>query len=213
MNKLISADQAKQITGGRTPLVPVEYETAINALVACQTLDEAKYWSDKADALALWAKLYREDKALIEAKRLKLHAFRRCGEIAAELRPDGYRQGGKGRHKGALSLLVEKGWKQGAARCATQLARMPPKKFEPLIRMPDPPSPAKVVRAMVSGSDGWKLLRNSNALHAFASFCRNHEPGALASTLTDDEGRVFRNLAATIIVWLREFESCLKEKP
>lgn len=49
MQSVISAAEAKKITGGRTPLVPVEYETAITALQACVTLDETKYWSDKAD--------------------------------------------------------------------------------------------------------------------------------------------------------------------
>lgn len=56
MNSVITAEQAKKITGGRTPLVPVEYEAAVKSLQACATLDEAKYWSDKSDALAAWAK-------------------------------------------------------------------------------------------------------------------------------------------------------------
>lgn len=88
MQQVISAEQARKITGGRTPHVPVEYETAINALVACRSIDEAKYWSDKSDALAAWAKIYHSDKAAREAKALKLWAFRRMGQLAAELRPN-----------------------------------------------------------------------------------------------------------------------------
>lgn len=51
MKAVISSEQARQITGGRTPLVPVEFETAVKALKACTQIDEAKYWSDKASAL------------------------------------------------------------------------------------------------------------------------------------------------------------------
>lgn len=84
MSTVITEQQARQITGGRKPLVPVEYEAACNALAQCVDLDEAKYWSDKADALAAWAKIYRDDRISAQAKRLKLKAYRRMGELAAE---------------------------------------------------------------------------------------------------------------------------------
>ena len=96
MNSVISEEQARQITGGRKPLVPVEYERACTALAECQTIDEAKYWDNKADALAAWAKIYNNDQAGLEAKRLKLHAYRRMGEIAREIIPKGT-SGGVGR--------------------------------------------------------------------------------------------------------------------
>lgn len=65
--------------------MPVEYEEACKALAACATIDEGKYWSDKADALAAWAKIYKSDEAAIAARRLKLQAFRRMGEIATQM--------------------------------------------------------------------------------------------------------------------------------
>ena len=68
---VITKDQARKITKGRTPLVPVEYEVAIRALTECTTLDESKYWSDKSDALAAWAKIYHSDDAGRKAKLLE----------------------------------------------------------------------------------------------------------------------------------------------
>ena len=32
--------------------MPLKFDEAINALVACRSVDEAKYYADKADALA-----------------------------------------------------------------------------------------------------------------------------------------------------------------
>jgi hypothetical protein len=51
MQQVITAKQARQITGGRTPLVPVVYEDALKALGECLSLDDAKVWDNKADAL------------------------------------------------------------------------------------------------------------------------------------------------------------------
>src|SRR5208282_4621524 len=85
--KVLTKEEAKRITKGRTPLVPVEYETAITALTECAHLDEAKYWDNKADALAAWAKIYHSDECARKAKMLKMHAYRRMGQLAGELRP------------------------------------------------------------------------------------------------------------------------------
>src|ERR1700690_2101621 len=87
MKQVISAEEARKITGGRLPHMPVEYETALQALQECITLEDTKYWSDKADALAVWAKIFHSDDAARKAKQLKLKAFRRMGELARELRP------------------------------------------------------------------------------------------------------------------------------
>lgn len=65
--------------------MPVEYEAACKALAACESIDEGKYWSDKADALAAWAKIYKSDEAAVAARRLKLMAFRRMGELASAM--------------------------------------------------------------------------------------------------------------------------------
>jgi NTP pyrophosphatase (non-canonical NTP hydrolase) len=67
-----------------TPM-PVQYEEACRLLAECLTLDESKLWADRADMLAAWAKLYKSDEAAIAARRLKLKAFRKMGELAEEI--------------------------------------------------------------------------------------------------------------------------------
>ena len=120
MNAVLTREVARQITRGRTPLVPVEYETAVKSLQACIDLNDAKYWDDKADALAAWAKIYRSDETLRKAKMLKLHAFRRMGELAGELKPLKNDKGG--RQPGAIRALTDVGLSHNSAIAARRLA-------------------------------------------------------------------------------------------
>lgn len=57
--------------------MPVVYADAVKALEACATMDEAKYYSDKSEALAAWAKIYGSQEDRKAAARLKLHAYAR----------------------------------------------------------------------------------------------------------------------------------------
>src|SRR5690606_26149716 len=103
------------------PMTPVEYVDACKALQACHEIDEAKYWSDKSDALAAWAKIYRDDETGKLARKLKAHAYRRMGEIAEQVQPTkGVTH--KGSPPGANSLLIEKGLSRGKAYHALRIS-------------------------------------------------------------------------------------------
>lgn len=138
MSAVLTSEQARQVTRGRTPLVPVEFEQAIAALQACITLDDSKYWSDKADALAAWARIYRNDDVMRKAKVLKLHAFRRMGELAAELKPIANAKGG--RQPGAVRALTDAGLTHNDAIAARRLATITEKRFNKILEKPKAPS-------------------------------------------------------------------------
>lgn len=177
MQAVITKAQARAITRGREPHVPVEYEQAVTALQACLTLDETKYWSDRADALAAWAKIYGNDQAGRKAKMLKLHAYRRMGILAAELCPPGSRKMGVGNGKGSLpgprALLESHGLSTAAADAARTLANH------------------EVQRALMS-------LR---------SVTRRHTPAQVVATLSLIEKQNGRTLAGEISEWLDEFDA------
>lgn len=221
MNSVISAEQARKITGGRTPLVPVEYEQAVKALQACLTLDEARYWSNKADALAAWAKIWHNDQAGAESKRLKLHAYRRMGELAYELRPNlgtggqRNRNGHKGTVPGAPSLLIDNGLTKASATAAVKLARMSSKEFQQLIGGPRPPAPLVVLTQRRGGSESWKLMvyQPGANIARCRTFCRGHDPKKLALGLLDDEVRKARDMVVEIAEWLDAFEQALPKTP
>lgn len=207
---VITKEQAKQITRGRTPLVPVEYETAIGALQACVTLDESKYWSDKADALAAWAKIYRSDDASRKAKMLKLHAYRRMGELAREL---GKQSGG------ALPVLQDAGLRGYQARAAMTASRLPVREFNSLVNSEKPPSPSSL-RLYAEGresSDSWMTLSgrmqgSNNSFTGFRAFVRRHDAKELAHGLTKDEAAIVREGIEEITDWLDEFEQHLPRR-
>lgn len=223
MNNVLTREQAKQVTGGRTPLLPLEYETACTALEACTTLDEAKYWDNKADALAAWAKIYHNDEAASAARRVKLHAYRRLGELALELKPkkpDG--RGTKGRivkgegAKGAKSLLKESGMKQVHAEQALFLATQPRKRFDDAIKQERPPTPATFyVTSTKKRSDAWDSLYrgvNGYGMMRILEFIRNNDAASVVARLSPDECAKAKALAVEINEWFDELERCASSR-
>ena len=205
MQPVITMKEAKQITRGRTPLVPVEYEEAIKDLIACQNIDDAKYWSDKADALAAWAKMYRDDKASVEAKRLKLHAFNRMGELAKELRPKKSAGFGKGSLPGARSMLVEKGLTYSQAAIATKLGSSSKEEFESIVNLPRPPSPSIAVNFYL-GNTSKERRSLITSMATFKGYVLKVSARDMAKETDPRFSAQLRETAICLIEWLDEFE-------
>ena len=208
MQQVITSKQARQITGGRTPLVPVQYETAITALTECISLDDAKVWSDKADALAAWAKIYRSDDVSRKAKMLKLHAYRRMGQLAAEINPRRSTAGLSGRGSvpgsGPRSLLLGHGLSVAQADAARILSTVSQRKFDTLMKNPVSPTTA---RHSLRGSTVWHDVQAS-AMTLRSRF-RQHTPAQVVSSMTDTEAQNARELINEISEWLDEFDQRL----
>lgn len=219
--------------------MPVEYEAACKALAACESIDEGKYWSDKADALAAWAKIYKSDEAAVAARRLKLQAFRRMGQIAEELRPPAEkwtkerhaayerdRRAGKvppkSRNKGAHSLLIEHGFSKNVAPTILAAARAPEAEFEKLVE-----KGAGVIRAGLAGrglgrcnrqlkSDAWTWLLDTRfsgpKLRDVRTAIRGRDPKDVAFLIAPGEVQQARELALELIEWLDAFEQALPKE-
>jgi hypothetical protein len=61
--------------------LPAVYSAAKAALAKCESLDECKDWSDKAAALASYAKQAKDDELLNHARRIQIRAVDRMGEL------------------------------------------------------------------------------------------------------------------------------------
>lgn len=61
--------------------LPVAYENAKIAIYQCNELDECKDWSDKAQALASYARQSADEELEKMSKRIRARAIRRCGEL------------------------------------------------------------------------------------------------------------------------------------
>jgi hypothetical protein len=193
--------------------VPVLYEQACRSLAECISIDEAVYWGNKADALAAWAKIYKSDEAAVEARRLKLHAYRRMGEIARELRPinRGERKPGRrgftGSSPGPSSILRESGLNKVQSTSALRLSRIPEETFNALVSQPRPPSPSTIGFARVGASPNYEAYVRQ--FHSFRALCRNKDPVEYARGFMPDEAKKIRGEATEIIEWLDKFEQHL----
>jgi hypothetical protein len=195
------------------PPVPVVYADAIKALRQCTTFDDAKGWDDRSEALDAWARIFKQDEALIEAKRLKLHAYRRMGEIAAELRPvrgnNGNSPDGKGRLPGPQSLLIERGLNKQEASAARALAQVPERKFERLLD--EPLSPTTVADQLTRRDPVWRGF--AQYAQMLRSKCRKYSPTQVATVvrkLGPKRVEAAKSMAAELLQWLSEFERRLK---
>lgn len=210
INPVITSEQARRITRGRTPLIPVEYDAAIKALEQCCSLDESKYWSDKADALAAWAKIYRNDECVRKAKMLKLHAYRRMGELSAELRPPhNPRKGngvGRGHGPGPRSLLIDHGLTVAQADAARILGALSERRFDQLLKNPISPVTARHVLRDITA---WHQMQH--AMMGLRSRCRQVTPHQVSSTMSSVEAENALAMLLEIAEWIDEFETRLKK--
>lgn len=211
MQKVITVQQARRITGGRAPLVPVEYEAAVTALEACVALDEAKYWNNAADALAAWAKIHHSDEIVRKAKMLKLHAYRRMGQLAEELRPAGRKLSGEGATKGSLpgprSLLEEHGLTTAMAGAARVLARLPQRQFDAVLR--NPVSPV-TVKQQLQDNTLWRQV--ARQAQSFRSVTRRYTPPEVMATMTDDEVESAQRLFTEIVEWIDDVQQRIAKR-
>lgn len=192
--------------------LPVQYEQACKDLVACTTIDEAKFWDNKADALAAWAKMFKDEKAAVAAKRLKLHAYRRMGELAHELRPHVYRKGCPGSSPGPSSLLKEQGLTANQASAARALALVSKKVFDTAAKVPNPPTPRGFQRLMAPGTSAWKSIFGQNGVMLdLRSKARKLDARQLAKDLMPDEIGRAREMIRECIDWLDELERHLSK--
>ena len=193
------------------PRVPVKYTEAVKALEACLTLQEARYWTNTADALAAWSKIYNDDEAESNARRLKLHAYRRMSQLADQLgrepanqsevakppkREGGHRNIRSGQGKGPAAVLREHGLKSNQIGEITRIGRIPERRFKELVAQNRPPAIARAATAGVSRkhavrqAETWLPLMGRNGhgvnLASFVAFTQRYPPH-LVRSLTDEE--------------------------
>ena len=67
--------------------LPVSYQNATAALQQCCLVDECWEWQSRAEALSSYARQTKDLQLLAMAPRIRLRAFRRCGELLKEIAP------------------------------------------------------------------------------------------------------------------------------
>ena len=145
----------------------VRYDQARHALAQCERIDEAKNWSDKAAALAAYARQADDPELEATARRIRARAFRRMGEISREL--EKAHKVGRGTKvqlpstgKLKATILAEAGISTSQAHRAEKVAAIPVEEFEQRVESDTPPpisvllTSRKAPRAAAhDGNDEW----------------------------------------------------------
>ena len=191
--------------------VPIIYTKAVQALAECRDIDEANTFNNAAEALAAWAKIYKDDVAGREARQLKLHAYRRMGKLARQLYPNRGKKGG-GRRPGPVAKLQEHGLSRHGANAANHLAKMGETDFETVVGQDRPPAPTSVERRIRQPGQltKWKALQQKERTpFAAVTFTRTNDPTALAGSLDRDDVHAARQSTEALIRWLTAFNRAL----
>lgn len=185
--------------------LPADYESAVTALGSCMTIDDTKTFENQAEALAAWAKIYKHDEAGKVAKRLKLHAHKRMGELATELanrevntytgQPEPNR------------ILRAEGLTRGMADAALYLARMPEDRFKKAVEDEKPKAPTTVAKQdRYFGQSYYKDVRAENRTpFSCETFIANNLPETCAAAMTEDDYHRAVHYSQRLIRWLQNF--------
>jgi hypothetical protein len=205
--------------------LPVTYEAARAAIAECERIDECKGWSDRAAALASYARQARDDSLRVMAVRIQARAQRRCGELLKQIpRADEstrYGQEGTLPPVTRTQAAADAGLSEHQRKTALRLASIPEPEFSRQVEDPSPPTVTRLAEqgtAAQSASRGRVIARAlgafkaSEALRQFAQFCGRNEPSALAQSVALEDLEAMREIVLTIDRWLDQFVTHLSEE-
>lgn len=193
---LLSSEQVRKITKGRTPLLPAEYELALQSLRECSTLDETKYWDDKASALAAWAKIYHSDEAMRQARILKLHAYRRMADLTKEMM--------KKEGRGATETLKEKGLSPKQVQGVMAVGRLPQTEFDRVTTRERIPSPTSLIPGQYRRRPANAGAASIESLRAFHYFTTRVSAESVAQGMGGKDKSFVLRAAEEVMDWLEE---------
>jgi hypothetical protein len=141
------------------------------------------------------------DETLIRAKQLKLHAFRRMGQLANELQPAKARKlNGRGAVPGPVRLLVEKGLRKSEAGAARRLAKLTEESFEKLLAQPK--GPTTIAMHSYSMSPVWRgFTLTAGSLRSYAKRTPAAQLAITAKSNPKHE-KLARSLVTDLTAWL-----------
>ena len=193
-----------QITPSSARL-PETYERARVALAACQDLDECKDWSDKAAALASYAKQAEDDTLLRMATRIKARATRRAGELLQQIQPQsGARTDLRSAPaQGRGEVAREAGLSERQQKTALRIASVPAADFERQVESDTPPTLSQLAQQGIKprpvldlkGRDPREFNRALHFLGTFENYARELDKIDIAESiacLTDRERETLR---------------------
>jgi len=200
---------------------PAAYQAAHKAISKCSRIDECKSWSDKAAALASYARQAKDHTLRMMAERIQARAIRRCGELLKQV-PSG--QGSKNQYgelrNGSVTrrgVAREAGLSDRQRVTALRVASIPAPRFDSLVEGDSPPTVTHLAHLGAQPSvspRGTRAARVVQAREMFGTireFCKENAPAELAAEFEGQSEASLREFAANLQRWLEEFVAHLPQ--
>lgn len=200
----------------RAPL-PLLYRQACDALRRCLKIDECMEWKRKADAFASYYRQAVDKGPYNMALRIRLRAWRRCGEMFLELdaamladsNPTSHSRNGKMSASGAAAREHGIGYPDRARAIA--LASIPLDEFEARLAEEPPPSLAKLAPMTAypqygQTPEGRACASVIHSLVRILNVVESYAPEVIAAQVTaDNDGSPM--MVGMVRRWLDQFEA------
>lgn len=213
------ADTAPNLPALANAQLPATYQAAQKALAECSRVDECKDWSDKAQALASYARQAKDSTLHQLALRIQARAQRRMGELLKSV-PRGdeatrYGQAAAGPPVTRGQIAVEAGLSDRQRKTAQRIASIPEPEFTAAVEGSTPPSMTALAKLgtetrlvpdpvpCVPPADPTMVARAHRGLCEFSAFCATHDPVRIARGGGDID--MLRGQVETISAWLDRF--------
>jgi hypothetical protein len=203
-----------------TARLPATYEAARTAIAECSRVDECKGWSDRAAALASYAKQAKDDSLRVMAVRIQARAVRRCGELLKQV-PRGdlsTRYGQEGDHPPVITrtqVADDAGLSEHQRKTALRVATVPTEDFDYAVESQEPPTVTKLAalgtqdRPVCIGASDSSLMANpaqamaaAELLRKFAESCENIDAVQIAHAMPPGSVKLVRQQVSVIDRWL-----------
>lgn len=203
---VLTHSHASKLKGPALP--PVQYEQACKALAECRSIDDAKQWNTKAEALAAWAKVYHSKQAMNEARKLRLHAYRRMAELSSELRPASPGSPEGGRLPGSQKLLEAYGFTRKEAQQIRGVGNAPAHRFAKAVES----NPVPTVRGFLEQGVVSKDVDGLKSFDAFRYFTNRVKPELAAKRVLQSDVKARLLAARQVRDWCDEFAESLEQR-
>lgn len=189
--------------------LPETYERAKTALTECSSLDECKDWSDKAAALASYARQSKDDSLAKMAQRIQARAIRRAGELLKQIMPN---KGGRPSETSAATdtslsrkqAADDAGLSDRQRNNALRVASVDEQEFTDMIESDSPPTVTKLAeigtKKQLVDLEGRDPKEFNQALHFVALFERHlraaseHDLSVVIALLNENERSKLRSI-------------------
>lgn len=210
--------------------LPVTYEMAQKALAECSRVDECKDWSDKAAALASYARQAKDNTLHNLALRIQARAQRRMGELLKQV-PRGDSDGAnllQNRRAATVppvtrtQVAADAGLSDRQRKTALRIASVPEPAFTAAVDSGEPPTVTELARMGTSSkpsvpepevrpADRASASRALGLLRDLAAFCATNDAAAIALACHDPDAA--RGHVEEIDRWLDQFVTRLQNAP